>query len=169
MVANHAVLIGVSIVFVLPILFMILTALMTDQQALSTKLIPSPVEWKNFWTVFKQIDLARYTWNTFLYAGLSTIGVVVSSVPVAYAFIYWVMPLLGIVYPILTALAIVATLVVVNLVLVAMLPMFERRAEKLTDAWLAILVALGVSFAEIWLAGLLRDGLNALVRTLVRR
>ena len=39
MVANHAVLIGVSIVFVLPILFMVLTALMTDRQALSTKLI----------------------------------------------------------------------------------------------------------------------------------
>jgi multiple sugar transport system permease protein len=86
MIANHAVLIGVSIVFVLPILFMILTALMTDQQALSTKLIPSPVEWKNFWTVFKEIPLARYTWNTFLYAGLSTVGVIVSSVPVAYAF-----------------------------------------------------------------------------------
>ena len=86
MIANHAVLIGVSIVFVLPILFMILTALMTDRQALSTKLIPNPVVWRNFWTVFKEIPLARYTWNTFLYAGLSTIGVIVSSVPVAYAF-----------------------------------------------------------------------------------
>jgi multiple sugar transport system permease protein len=42
--------------------------------------------WSNFKTVFDQIDLARYTWNTFLYAGLSTVGVVVSCVPVAYAF-----------------------------------------------------------------------------------
>ena len=30
--------------------------------------------------------MVRYTWNTFLYAGLSTVGVVVSCVPVAYAF-----------------------------------------------------------------------------------
>jgi multiple sugar transport system permease protein len=28
----------------------------------------------------------KYTWNTFLYAGLSTVGVVVSCIPVAYAF-----------------------------------------------------------------------------------
>ena len=30
--------------------------------------------------------MVRLTWNTFLYAGLSTVGVVISCVPVAYAF-----------------------------------------------------------------------------------
>jgi multiple sugar transport system permease protein len=85
-IANHAVLIGVSLIFMVPVIFMLLTAVMTDQQALSSKLIPNPVVLKNFWTVFQQIDLARYTWNTFLYAGLSTVGVVVSCIPVAYAF-----------------------------------------------------------------------------------
>ena len=65
---------------------MLCTALMTDQQTLSDKIIPDPFDWSNFKTVFDQIDLARYTWNTFLYAGLSTVGVVVSCVPVAYAF-----------------------------------------------------------------------------------
>jgi len=85
-IGNHALLIGVSIIFMVPILFMVLTALMTDQQALSPKLIPHPVVWSNFWTVFQQIPLARYTWNTFLYASLSTLGVVLSCIPVAYAF-----------------------------------------------------------------------------------
>jgi multiple sugar transport system permease protein len=85
-VANHAVLIAVSIAFLVPIVFMFLTALMTDQQALTTRLIPNPVMWSNFVAVFKQVDLARYTWNTFLYAGLATLGVVLSCVPVAYAF-----------------------------------------------------------------------------------
>ena len=85
-VANHSLLIAVSLAFLLPVLFMFLTALMTDQQTLSPKLIPSPFVWKNFVTVFHEIDVFRYTWNTFLYAGLSTVGVVVSCIPVAYAF-----------------------------------------------------------------------------------
>ena len=50
---------------------------MTDQQALSDKIIPDPFVWSNFKTVFDQVDLARYTWNTFLYAALSTVGVIV--------------------------------------------------------------------------------------------
>jgi multiple sugar transport system permease protein len=85
-VANHAILIAVSLAFALPVIFMLLTALMTDRQALSASIIPHPFVWSNFKTVFTSIDLPRYTWNSFLYAGLSTVGVVVSSVPVAYAF-----------------------------------------------------------------------------------
>ena len=85
-VGNHSVLLGVSIIFMVPIVFMILTALMTDRQALSTQLWPHPFVWSNFVQVFRSIDLARYTWNTFVYAGLSTLGVVISCIPVAYAF-----------------------------------------------------------------------------------
>jgi multiple sugar transport system permease protein len=85
-IANHAVLIAVSLAFTLPVLFMLLTAVMTDQQALSASLIPHPFVWSNFINVFNSIDLPRYTWNSFLYAGLSTVGVVLSSVPVAYGF-----------------------------------------------------------------------------------
>ena len=85
-IANHAVLIAVSLMFVLPVVWILLTSLMTDHQALTSRLIPDPVMWSNFVTVFQQIDLLRYTWNTVLYAGITTIGVVVSCVPVAYAF-----------------------------------------------------------------------------------
>jgi multiple sugar transport system permease protein len=85
-VANHAVLIAVSLAFALPVLFMLLTALMNDRQALSASLIPHPFVWSNFKNVFSSIDLPRYTWNSFVYAGLATVGVVLSSVPVAYGF-----------------------------------------------------------------------------------
>jgi len=85
-VANHAALIAVSLAFGLPVLFMLLTAVMSDNQALSASLWPHPIEWGNFARVFHSIDLLGYTWNTFEYAGLSSIGVVISSVPVAYAF-----------------------------------------------------------------------------------
>jgi multiple sugar transport system permease protein len=46
---------------------------------------PSPWEFGNFHEVFKAMPFGRDLLNTMLYAGLSTIGVVISSVPVAYA------------------------------------------------------------------------------------
>jgi multiple sugar transport system permease protein len=85
-VANHAVLIGVSAAFLFPVVYMFFTALQSDEQALTGSLWPDPFVWSNFRTVFHDIDVFRYLWNTFLYASLSTVGVVVSCVPVAYAF-----------------------------------------------------------------------------------
>jgi multiple sugar transport system permease protein len=83
-VAEHAVLIALAIAFLAPLVFIIATSLMTTQQALSPDLLPNPVSW-NFDDVFHRAPLLRYAGNTFLYAGLSTLGVVLSSVPVAYA------------------------------------------------------------------------------------
>ena len=84
-VAEHSVLIALAIAFLAPFVFMVLTALMTDNQALSSKLWPHPFHWSNFSDVFDRAPMWRYTLNTMLYAGLSTIGVLVSSIPVAYA------------------------------------------------------------------------------------
>ena len=83
-VAEHAVLIALTIAFLAPLVFIVATSLMTNQQALSPDLIPNPIAW-NFDDVFDRAPLLRYAGNTFLYAGLSTVGVVLSSVPVAYA------------------------------------------------------------------------------------
>jgi multiple sugar transport system permease protein len=83
-VAEHAVLIALAIAFLAPLVFIIATSLMTTQQALSPDLWPNPLTW-NFDDVFERAPLLRYAGNTFLYAGLSTVGVVISSVPVAYA------------------------------------------------------------------------------------
>ncbi|MHB8467351.1 MAG: carbohydrate ABC transporter permease [Acidimicrobiales bacterium] len=84
-VAHHAALLTVAIVFLAPIAFIGLTALMTDRQTLSPHLWPHPFRWSNFATVFRTLPLWRLTWTTTKIAGLSTLGVVVSSVPVAYA------------------------------------------------------------------------------------
>jgi multiple sugar transport system permease protein len=83
-VAEHSVLIALAIIFIAPLAFILLTALMTNEQALSPNLWPNPLSW-NFAEVFDRAPLLRYAANTFIYAGLSTIGVVLSSVPVAYA------------------------------------------------------------------------------------
>lgn len=91
-----------------------------------------------------------------------------AAVPVSYTIIYWLMPLLGVVYPILTAFAIVATLVAVNAVLVGIIPVFERRADSLLAAWPVLTAAFAVSAIEVVIAGLMRVGLNLLVQGIVR-
>lgn len=91
------------------------------------------------------------------------LAVWLAVIPVCYVLIRYAAPLLGVGYPILVAVAVVATLTCVNLVMVCLLPMFERKADRLRDAWLAILVAIGVTFLEIWLAGLLRLALLSLI------
>jgi len=84
-VANHSMLIAASLAFLAPFVFIALTALMTNDQALSANLWPHPFAWHNFVDVFTKAPLWRWTFNTFEYALLATLGVVVSSVPVAYA------------------------------------------------------------------------------------
>jgi multiple sugar transport system permease protein len=85
LVAQHSITIALAIAFLVPFVFITLTALMTDEQALSPRLWPSPFRWSNFHDVFANTALLRYAGNTLLYAGLSTVGVLLSSVPVAYA------------------------------------------------------------------------------------
>jgi len=84
-VANHSLAIALSVIFLIPFVFVLLTSFMTRQQALSSHLWPKPFVWGNYREVFHLFPMWRYAANTFLYASLSTVGVVVSSVPVAYA------------------------------------------------------------------------------------
>jgi multiple sugar transport system permease protein len=84
-IANHSVLIALAIAFLAPFLFILLTSLMTDNQALSPKLWPHPFAWHNFKDVFTTAPIWRWTLNTLQYSVLATIGLVLSSVPVAYA------------------------------------------------------------------------------------
>jgi len=84
-VRSHAILIFVSILFIAPLVFVILTSLMTDQQANTKELWPHPFVWSNYTSVFSAIPFWRYVFNTLMVAFLSTAGVVLSSIPVAYA------------------------------------------------------------------------------------
>jgi multiple sugar transport system permease protein len=84
-VADHSLLIVIAVFFLAPFVFVTATAFMTQQQALSTRLWPDPFRWSNFVDVFTTAPLWRWTLNTMLYAGLGTLGVLVSSIPVAYA------------------------------------------------------------------------------------
>jgi multiple sugar transport system permease protein len=84
-VGNHALAITFAVMFVAPFVFVVLTSLMTQHQALSRDLWPHPFQWSNYRTIFNDAPIVRYAWNTVVYAGLGSLGVVLSSVPVAYA------------------------------------------------------------------------------------
>jgi multiple sugar transport system permease protein len=84
-VANHSLLIFCAVLFLAPFVFIALTALMTNDQALSTHLWPHPFRWSNFADVFSKSPFWRWGLNSLIYSGLATVGLLVSSIPVAYA------------------------------------------------------------------------------------
>jgi multiple sugar transport system permease protein len=85
-VANHSLVIALGIAFVAPVVFVLLTSLMTNHQALSDDLWPRPFRWQNYVDVFTSAPLWRWALNSFIYASLATIGLLLSSIPIAYAF-----------------------------------------------------------------------------------
>jgi len=85
-VAEHSLLIAAAAAFLLPVVFVFLTSLMTNEQALSTNLWPEPFRWSNYVDVFQQSPIWRWALNSFIYSTLATAGLLVSSIPVAYAF-----------------------------------------------------------------------------------
>jgi multiple sugar transport system permease protein len=84
-VAHPSLLIVAAIMFLAPFAFIALTGLMTNSQALSSHLWPNPFRWENFIDVFREAPIWRWALNTMIYASLATLGVLVSSIPVAYA------------------------------------------------------------------------------------
>ncbi|MGQ4389498.1 carbohydrate ABC transporter permease [Streptomyces sp. SAS_270] len=84
-VAIHSLGLAAALFFVLPFVFVLLTSLMSDSQALSRDLIPHTWEWGNYKKVFDTPGFLTWWKNTLIYAGLGTALTVVSSIPVAYA------------------------------------------------------------------------------------
>jgi multiple sugar transport system permease protein len=84
-IAEHSVLIAAALAFLAPFVFIAFTSLMTTDQTLSPKLWPDPFQWSNYTAVFDQAPMLRYALNTAIYSTLATLGMLVSSIPVAYA------------------------------------------------------------------------------------
>ncbi|MDP9074863.1 MAG: carbohydrate ABC transporter permease, partial [Actinomycetota bacterium] len=88
--ASTAIVWGVSLVgslfILLPIVFMIGTALKSDQAVLSVpvRLVPSAPKFSNFSTATRIIPFWREMANSALVAGLGAIGTVLSSAMAAY-------------------------------------------------------------------------------------
>jgi uncharacterized membrane protein len=90
------------------------------------------------------------------------VAVWVAAVPVSFALLWWVAPLVGIAYPLVVAACILTTFTAVNLVMVLLAPRFEQKAERLRDAWLPLLIAFGLTLVEVAVTGWLRGVLLSL-------
>jgi multiple sugar transport system permease protein len=88
-VAVHSLGIALGLLFVLPFVFIVLTALMTDQQSLTRDLWPHPFAWHNLVDVWHTPGFATWWRNTLLYAVAGTALTLLSSLPVAYALAYF--------------------------------------------------------------------------------
>lgn len=84
-VAVHSLGVAAALFFLLPFVFLFLTSVMSDQQALTRDLWPHNWEWGNYAKVWDTPGFLTWWRNTLMYAGLGTLLSVVSSVPVAYA------------------------------------------------------------------------------------
>src|SRR6202167_2469506 len=85
---KHAVLIALSAMFALPLVWMVGTSFKTARQALQLPVVwwPHPFLWSNYPDLFAALPYFRFFLNTFVYAGVTIVGVCISSSLVAYGF-----------------------------------------------------------------------------------
>jgi multiple sugar transport system permease protein len=84
-VAVHALAVAAALFFLLPFVFVFLTSVMSDQQALTSQLWPAAWHWSNYARVWHTPGFLTWWRNTLLYAGAGTALTLLSSLPVAYA------------------------------------------------------------------------------------
>jgi hypothetical protein len=81
----------------------------------------------------------------------------VAGLPVTFVLLRYIAPYLGATYPVLVAICVVATLVTVNMVVVALVPRFERRATRARDLLAPGMAALALSLLEIAGSALVKE------------
>ncbi|MEJ3654573.1 carbohydrate ABC transporter permease [Actinomycetes bacterium KLBMP 9759] len=84
-IGKHSILIALGIMVLAPFAFVILTALMSSEQALTSQLWPRSWHPENFVEAFRKAPLFRYLVNTLFYSVLGTVFMLLSSIPAAYA------------------------------------------------------------------------------------
>ncbi|WP_306985609.1 carbohydrate ABC transporter permease [Alkalicoccobacillus murimartini] len=84
----YALLIGFSILFILPFIWLVSTSLKTESQAITypPSILPSPFDWGNYKEVFELVPFLRFYMNTIIVTGFTVLGTIVSSSIVGYAF-----------------------------------------------------------------------------------
>lgn len=89
-IARHALLLGMSVLFMMPFYWMVVSAFKTDGEILGTTLTwwPETVQWQNFANILDHpgFRFFRMLGNSVFYAGTVTVGTVLSSALVGYGF-----------------------------------------------------------------------------------
>ena len=85
LVADHTILTALALMFLLPFCFVVLTSFMSSAQAGSGLSWPKTWHPENYVEVFSRLDVFNNFLNSFQYAGLATLFMLLSSIPGAYA------------------------------------------------------------------------------------
>ncbi len=84
-VATHALGLALGIAFTLPVIFVLLTAFMKSDQAMTSSWWPREWHFENFVEVFNRAPMLTYLINSMTYSLLATLGILLSAIPAAYA------------------------------------------------------------------------------------
>ena len=87
-VYGYLVLIGLALVFMIPLYWMFSTALKTPKQtfAIPPEWVPQPAQWSNFGDVFDEVPFARFYANTLFLVAMNIVGQLFAVTLVAYGF-----------------------------------------------------------------------------------
>jgi len=87
-IAVHILVLLLAVVFVLPLVWMLSTALKSPSDVLQMPpvLIPTSPHWENFYTALTVVPFMQYLRNSGVYAGFTLVGDILSSSMIAYAF-----------------------------------------------------------------------------------
>ncbi len=87
---RHGLLIVVSLIFVVPFYWMLITSVKTQTTVFTSPIqwFPSSLHFENYLTVanYPSFPFLRFMWNSFFYAGMVTLGTVLSCAAVGYGF-----------------------------------------------------------------------------------
>lgn len=84
-IAVHSLGIALGLMFALPVVFVVLTAFMSGNQALTSDLWPHDWHPGNFLDVFEKAPMLDFFANSVLYSVTATAGMLFSGIPAAYA------------------------------------------------------------------------------------
>src|SRR5215212_5516327 len=75
-ILGYATLIAIALILVLPLYWMLSTALKDEMQtfAIPPTWAPNPIQWQNFAQVFQEVPFGRFIINTFILVGLNIVG-----------------------------------------------------------------------------------------------
>jgi len=85
---SYLTLIAVALLFVVPLYWMLSTALKDEVQtfAIPPVFLPAPAQWQNFVQVFQEVPFGRFILNTFILVALNIVGQLFAVTLVAYGF-----------------------------------------------------------------------------------
>ncbi len=87
-----AALLGVTVLFVYPIIWVVAASLKPPAEVFQAALIGSEIRWDNYARLFDIAPILRWTWNSVLVTALAASTVTFSSALIAFAFAYFRFP-----------------------------------------------------------------------------